>query len=128
MCVSYKGKTRFLVTAFIDRIRTFLLLKVCFAVVSKLPPSVQIKMVQILVMNSRHSNLYKKFESEGYANVLANMARLLSEEKEYEDKGNSGISATRIWKVLSRSQPLLFLRDTANHPGYQHTTISLNVT
>ena len=47
-------------------------------------------MVQILVMNSRHSNLYKKFESEGYANVLANMARLLSEEKEYEDKGNCG--------------------------------------
>lgn len=43
-----------------------------------------------MVMNGRYAVLYKKLEPKVQADVLANIARLISEEKEYEDKGNYG--------------------------------------
>lgn len=43
-----------------------------------------------MVMNGRYAVLYKKLEPQVQAEVLANMARLISEEKEYADKGNYG--------------------------------------
>lgn len=43
-----------------------------------------------MVMNGRYAVLYKKLEPKVQADVQANIARLISEEKEYEDKGNYG--------------------------------------
>lgn len=43
-----------------------------------------------MVMNGRYAVLYKKLEPQVQVDVLSNMARLIVEEKEYEDKGNYG--------------------------------------
>ena len=43
-----------------------------------------------MVMNGRYAVLFRKLDAGVQADVLARMAELIEEEKEYEDKGNYG--------------------------------------